>query len=58
MLGAAIGLQEGVEFNLAGLVLGIDPAALGVKLPGVGTLGLLPSAHGQALGQCPAPTAA
>ncbi|UYG05701.1 DUF3750 domain-containing protein [Halomonas sp. LR3S48] len=53
VLGAAVGLREGVELNLAGLVLGIDPAALGVKLPGVGTLGLLAPAYGQPQGECP-----
>ncbi|MGR2737218.1 DUF3750 domain-containing protein [Billgrantia sp. Q4P2] len=52
VLGAAVGLREGVELNLAGLVLGIDPAALGIKLPGIGTLGLL--TYGQPQGECSA----
>ncbi|WP_111412058.1 DUF3750 domain-containing protein [Billgrantia lactosivorans] len=55
VLGAAIGWREGVELNLAGLVVGLEPAALGVKLPGVGTLGLLSSAHGLGTEQCPPP---
>ncbi|MCC5884728.1 MAG: DUF3750 domain-containing protein [Halomonas sp.] len=51
VLGAAVGLQEGLELNLAGLVLGIDPAALGIKLPGIGTLGLRQERQPQ--GECP-----
>lgn len=52
VLGAGAALHEGLELNLGGLVLGIDPAALGIKLPGIGTLGLLPSAYGQAEAPC------
>ncbi|NIC06070.1 DUF3750 domain-containing protein [Halomonas sp. DX6] len=54
LVGAAVGLQEGLELNLGGLILGIDPAALGIKLPGIGTLGLLTPAYGQSPGECPA----
>lgn len=40
-LGLLVSLREGVELNVLGLSIGIDPLALGVKLPGVGHLGLL-----------------
>jgi hypothetical protein len=33
-------VKEGVEFNLLGLVIGVDPLGLAIKLPGVGRLGL------------------
>lgn len=39
--GFAIGLVEGVELHLLGLVAGIDPLRLGIKLPGWGDLHLL-----------------
>ncbi len=54
VLGAAAALHEGLELNLGGLVLGIDTAALGIKLPGIGTLGLLAPAYGQAMTGCTA----
>ncbi len=41
VLGLAVALDEGIELNLLGLVLGVDPLGLGVKLPGVGRLALL-----------------
>jgi hypothetical protein len=40
LLGVAVGVKEGVEFNLLGLVIGVDPLGLAIKLPGVGRLGL------------------
>lgn len=40
LLGLAIAREEGFELNLLGLVIGLDPAHLAVKLPGLGTLAL------------------
>lgn len=37
-LGLTVGLQEGLELNLLGLVVGIDPMNLALKLPGLGLL--------------------
>jgi hypothetical protein len=39
--GLAIGLVEGIEIHVLGLVAGIDPLRLGIKLPGWGDLHLL-----------------
>ncbi|MFO1048567.1 MAG: DUF3750 domain-containing protein [Geminicoccaceae bacterium] len=39
LLGVAVGLKEGVELNLLGLVVGVDPLGLAIKLPGLGRLG-------------------
>ena len=39
VLGVSAGLEEGVEVNLLGLSLGVDPKSLSVKLPIVGRLG-------------------
>lgn len=36
--GALVGWREGVEVNIAGLVFGLNPARLSLKLPVVGTL--------------------
>ena len=33
-------IREGVELNILGLNMGIDPLALAVKLPGIGHFGL------------------
>ncbi|WP_228706115.1 hypothetical protein [Marinobacter sp. LV10R520-4] len=33
-------IREGVELNILGLNIGIDPLALAVKLPGIGHIGL------------------
>lgn len=52
VVGATLGLKEGLELNLGGMVLGIEPAALGIKLPGIGTLGLLSPANGQGQTHC------
>lgn len=38
--GVLASVREGLELNLLGLSLGVDPLALAVKLPGVGHLGL------------------
>lgn len=40
LLGVTLALDEGLELNLLGLVLGIDPEDLAVKLPGLGRSGL------------------
>jgi hypothetical protein len=39
LLGFTAAIEEGLELNLVGLTLGIDPLDLAVKLPGVGRLG-------------------
>jgi hypothetical protein len=40
LLGAKLGWVEGVEVNLLGLVAGLDIRRPGLKIPGVGRLGL------------------
>jgi hypothetical protein len=40
LLGVTIALAEGLELNLLGLVIGIDPDDLAIKLPGIGRFGL------------------
>jgi Protein of unknown function (DUF3750) len=40
LLGIAIGLNEGFELNLLGLVVGFDPRRVAIKLPGLGQLGV------------------
>ncbi len=39
LLGLSLGLREGVELNLLGLVLGLDLVHPALKLPGIGRLG-------------------
>lgn len=39
--GVLAGWREGLEFNILGLSLGVDPRHLAIKLPGIGSLGLL-----------------
>jgi len=39
LLGVMVGVEEGLEVNLFGLVFGIDPKDLALKLPVVGRLG-------------------
>ncbi len=39
LLGVTVGLEEGFEINLFGLVVGIDVAQPALKLPGIGRLG-------------------
>jgi hypothetical protein len=41
LAGVSVGVSEGLELNLLGLTLGLDPLGLAVKLPGIGRLGLL-----------------
>ncbi len=40
LAGVALAAEEGFELNLLGLVLGFDPNALALKLPGIGRLAL------------------
>ncbi len=41
LLGLSLGRAEGLELNLLGLTLGIDPLDVAIKLPGVGRIGLV-----------------
>lgn len=38
LLGVLVSAEEGVEFNVLGLSFGIDPANLGLRVPGIGIL--------------------
>lgn len=40
LLGLTVGRKEGLELNILGLVFGIDPLSIAIKLPGVGRIGL------------------
>lgn len=40
LFGVTFAVEEGFELNLLGLVVGLDIKRLGIKLPGLGTLGL------------------
>jgi hypothetical protein len=40
LLGLSVGRDEGLELNLLGLILGLDPLDVAIKLPGVGRIGL------------------
>ncbi len=40
LLGLAVGRDEGLEVNVLGLIFGVDPLGLALKLPFVGRLGL------------------
>ena len=39
IIGITMALDEGLELNLLGLVIGLDPKRLAIKLPGVGAVG-------------------
>lgn len=39
LFGLLIGVEEGIEVNVAGLTVGVDPLDLAIKLPGVGNVG-------------------
>lgn len=41
VVGLLVGAAEGLEINLLGLTFGIDPMHLGIKLPGLGRIGLI-----------------
>ncbi|MFO1069982.1 MAG: DUF3750 domain-containing protein [Geminicoccaceae bacterium] len=40
LLGVTLAVDEGLEVNVLGLVLGVDPLDLAIKLPGIGRIGL------------------
>jgi hypothetical protein len=40
LVGVLAGWDEGVELNILGLSLGVDPVGLALKLPGIGRVGL------------------
>lgn len=40
LAGVAVGIEEGLEVNLLGLTLGVDPKSLSIKLPLIGPVGL------------------
>ena len=48
LLGVLAGVEEGIEINVAGLTLGIDPLDLAIKLPGFGRVGGVNGAVSQA----------
>jgi hypothetical protein len=39
LVGLTLAIEEGLELNLLGLVVGLDPKRLAIKLPGLGQLG-------------------
>ena len=39
LAGVIVGVEEGIEINLLGLVFGVDPLGPAIKLPGVGRIG-------------------
>jgi hypothetical protein len=39
LLGLTLAVEEGIEVNFLGLVVGVDPKRLAIKLPGLGQLG-------------------
>lgn len=39
LLGVAVGIEEGLEFNLLGLSVGVDPNDFALRLPGFGRVG-------------------
>ena len=41
VLGLSLALAEGLELNVLGLTVGLDPDDLAIKLPGIGRLGVL-----------------
>jgi len=42
LAGVLVAVDEGIEINLLGLIFGIDPMDLAIKLPGLGSLSPLP----------------
>ena len=50
LLGVTLGRDEGLELNLLGLSLGIDPRRPALKLPGIGRLGMAPAVKGRGEG--------
>lgn len=43
LVGLLAGLEEGLEINLLGLSVGVDPLDLALKVPGIGRIGLSPA---------------
>lgn len=41
LLGVTLAIEEGLEFNLLGLNVGLDPLDIGIRLPGLGRLAVL-----------------
>ena len=39
LTGVLVGVEEGIELNLLGLVFGVDPLGPAIKLPGIGRIG-------------------
>ena len=39
LMGVTLAMEEGLELNLLGLVIGVAPKRLAVKVPGIGELG-------------------
>ena len=39
LFGVLVGIEEGVEVNILGLVFGLDPLGMAIKLPAIGRLG-------------------
>ena len=39
LAGMIVGIEEGIEINLLGLVFGVDPLGPSIKLPGIGRIG-------------------
>ena len=39
IIGITLAMEEGVEVNLLGLVVGVDPKRLAIKVPGIGEVG-------------------
>jgi hypothetical protein len=50
LLGVSAGVEEGLEVNILGETVGVDPKRLGVKLPGFGSVGLLRPAEPSKVG--------
>jgi len=49
LLGVTAGLEEGVEVNLLGMSIGLDPLDLAIRLPFAGRFGLLSDAAAQSV---------
>ena len=46
VLGLMVALEEGIEFNLLGMSIGLDEKRPALKLPGIGRLGMPASVAG------------
>lgn len=51
VVGLLAGLDEGLEVNLFGLVFGVDPLDLAIKLPGIGQIGVGGTTHAAGRGK-------